>query len=151
MGVFAVVTAVPVHGLAVGGNALVNGVVTPFPNKAAAMGGMTLEELEIILQISGTVTHSVTILTKDEGLVQTFVDPLLHLLNTPESILGWCFDYLLIIFLGRGAAQISTDFRMDTSIGDIITGIILLFIIGCEFFMNYKIHLRKKAKEETDA
>ena len=58
---------------------------------------------------------------------------------------------LLIVFLGRGASQISTDFRMDTSIGDIITGIILLFIIGCEFFMNYKIHLRKKAKEETDA
>ena len=58
---------------------------------------------------------------------------------------------LLITFLGRGASQISTDFRMDNSIGDIITGIILLFIIGCEFFIHYKVHFRKKAKEEKDA
>ncbi len=58
---------------------------------------------------------------------------------------------LLIVFLGRGASQISTDFRMDSSIGDIITGIILLFIIGCEFFIHYKVHFRKKAKEEADA
>jgi len=52
----------------------------------------------------------------------------------------------LIIFLQCGANQISTDFRLDTSICDIITAVILLFIIGCEFFVNYKIHLRKKNK-----
>ncbi len=56
----------------------------------------------------------------------------------------------LIIFLQRGAAQISTDFRLNSSIGDIVTGIILLFIIGCEFFIHYKVHFRKKAKEEQN-
>lgn len=56
----------------------------------------------------------------------------------------------LISFLNCGANQISTDFRLDTSICDIITAIILLFIIGCEFFVNYKIHFRKKVKEETE-
>ena len=55
---------------------------------------------------------------------------------------------LLIVFLGKGASQITTDFRVDSSIGDIITGIILLFIIGCEFFIHYKVHFRKKTKEE---
>ena len=56
----------------------------------------------------------------------------------------------LIIFLQRGSAQIVTDFRVHSSIGDIVTGIILLFIIGCEFFLHYKVHFRKKAKEEQN-
>ena len=55
----------------------------------------------------------------------------------------------LLIFLQCGTNQISTDFRLDTSICDIITAIILFFIIGCEFFANYKIHFRKKVKEEN--
>ncbi len=53
----------------------------------------------------------------------------------------------LIIFLQSGANQISTDFRLDTSICDIITAIILFFIIGCEFFIHYQIHFRKSAKK----
>ncbi len=53
----------------------------------------------------------------------------------------------LIVFLKLGAGQVSTDFRIDTSISDIITGIILLFIIGCEFFLQYKIVMRKRGKE----
>ena len=55
---------------------------------------------------------------------------------------------LLIVFLEKGAGQVSTDFRLDTSLSDIVTAIILLFIIGCEFFINYKIvfkHAKKGA------
>lgn len=54
----------------------------------------------------------------------------------------------LVAFLTRGSAQISTDLRVPTAIGDIITAVILLFVIGCEFFLNYKIHFRKFAKKE---
>ena len=57
---------------------------------------------------------------------------------------------LLIAFLSRGCAQIATDLRLSTALGDIVTAIILLFIIGCEFFINYKIHFRKSAKEGFD-
>lgn len=53
----------------------------------------------------------------------------------------------LIVFLQRGAGEIATKFRLDSSISDIVTGIILFFIIGCEFFINYQIHLRKSGKE----
>ena len=53
----------------------------------------------------------------------------------------------LVAFLSRGSAQISTDLRVPTATGDIITAIILLFIIGCEFFINYKINFRKNNKE----
>ena len=55
---------------------------------------------------------------------------------------------MLIVFLQRGAGQIATAYQMDDSIADIVTGIILFFIIGCEFFINYKIHFRSHSKKE---
>jgi simple sugar transport system permease protein len=58
------------------------------------------------------------------------------------------FTSLLIVFLERGAGQISTDFGLNQSFSDIITGIILFFIIGSEFFINYKISFRKAAGKE---
>ena len=54
----------------------------------------------------------------------------------------------LLVFLGRGAGEIATDFGLNASFGDILTGIILFFIIGCEFFINYKITLTKSSKKE---
>ena len=57
------------------------------------------------------------------------------------------FTTFLVVFLGEGAKQISTDFRIPNAISDILTGIILLFIIGCEFFLQYKIVVSKTGKE----
>lgn len=53
----------------------------------------------------------------------------------------------LLIFLGRGAGEIATAFRLNESVSDILTGIILFFIIGCEFFVNYKVNFRPMYKE----
>ena len=55
---------------------------------------------------------------------------------------------LLLVFLERGAGEIATDFGLNASFGDILTGIILFFIIGCEFFINYKLSLTKSSKKE---
>ena len=55
---------------------------------------------------------------------------------------------LLLVFLGRGAGEIATDFGLNSSFGDILTGIILFFIIGGEFFITYKLSLTKSAKKE---
>ena len=54
----------------------------------------------------------------------------------------------LLVFLDRGASEIATKFRLNEAYGDILTGIILFFIIGCEFFINYKISLTKTTKKE---
>ena len=40
----------------------------------------------------------------------------------------------ILVFLDRGAGEISTVFGLNQSFSDIITGIILFFIIGSEFF-----------------
>ena len=60
------------------------------------------------------------------------------------------FASLLLAFLGKGAGEISTQFGLNHSFSDIITGIILFFIIGCEFFINYKLCFRTRRKEAGD-
>ena len=50
----------------------------------------------------------------------------------------------LIALLNQGAAQISQDFNVSGALPDVIVGIILFFIIGSEFFINYQVILRKK-------
>ena len=51
----------------------------------------------------------------------------------------------LIQILNQGAAQISQDFDVSGALPSVIVGIILFFIIGCEFFINYQVHFRKSA------
>ena len=53
----------------------------------------------------------------------------------------------LVIFLQRGTSFMGEIYRLDTSMADIFIGVVLLTIIGCEFFINYKINFRKKNKE----
>ena len=53
----------------------------------------------------------------------------------------------LLIFLDQGAAQVAQDFNMSDAFPSIIMGIILFFIIGCEFFINYQVVFRSAGKE----
>ena len=57
------------------------------------------------------------------------------------------FTSLLLVVLSRGASEISSVFSLNHSFADILTGIILFFIIGSEFFLTYKVSLRKGKKE----
>lgn len=50
----------------------------------------------------------------------------------------------LLIFMQQGAVQIASQYKLNQNFSDIITGIILFFLIGCEFFIRYKIQFRKK-------
>ncbi|MBE6538839.1 MAG: ABC transporter permease, partial [Ruminococcaceae bacterium] len=50
----------------------------------------------------------------------------------------------LIIFLQQGVYEFATDCGISTAFQNIIVGIILFFVIGCEFFINYKIMFRGK-------
>ena len=59
------------------------------------------------------------------------------------------FTSLLLVFLDAGADQISMIFGLNQSFSEIITGIILFFIIGSEFFINYTIKFRESKKEAS--
>lgn len=45
----------------------------------------------------------------------------------------------MLQFLAKGSTQIASDFNLNDDIANVITAIILFFIIGAEFFTNYKI------------
>ena len=56
-----------------------------------------------------------------------------------------------VTFLDQGSAQISTTFNIDSSFPDMVVGIVLFFIIGCEFFISYRLKFRTSAKKGGDA
>lgn len=56
-----------------------------------------------------------------------------------------------LVFMEKGSIQIATQFNLNENASDILTGIILFFILGCEFFINYRIEWRKRAREEVKA
>ena len=56
-----------------------------------------------------------------------------------------------LVFMEKGAIQIATQFNLNENASDILTGVILFFILGCEFFINYRIEMRKRASEEVKA
>jgi simple sugar transport system permease protein len=57
---------------------------------------------------------------------------------------------LLVCFLQKGAGQIASDLRLDSSVGEVLTGIMILFIISSEFFVSYKVHFRRKERKEAE-
>ena len=48
----------------------------------------------------------------------------------------------LIVFLQKGASEITTKLNLNNSFSEILTGIIIFFIIGSEFFINYTLKFR---------
>jgi hypothetical protein len=58
----------------------------------------------------------------------------------PSSTRSSCAHEHPAAFLSRGSSQIAQNFRLIPRLGDILTGIPpLFFIIGSEFFINYRI------------
>ena len=61
------------------------------------------------------------------------------------------FTSLLVVFLQQGGAEISSDFNISDAFPNVVVGIILFFIIGCEFFINYRIKFRASQKKGEKA
>ena len=96
------------------------------------------------LLLVGGINHTITTtITGGQGFTAVMVSWLAKF--NPITMV---FTSFLLVFLDRGANQISTDFGLNHAFGDILTGIILFFIIGCEFFVRYKLALRKPEKKE---
>ena len=55
----------------------------------------------------------------------------------------------ILIFFKQGSAEISSAIGVNQSYGDILMGVVLFFIIGSEFFIQYKMHFRRNAGKEA--
>ena len=53
----------------------------------------------------------------------------------------------LLVFLQRGASEIASQFDLNDFVSEMIKGMILFFILGSEFFINFKVHFRTARKE----
>ena len=53
----------------------------------------------------------------------------------------------LLIFLSRGASEIASTYSLNDFAASIIEGIILFFILGSEFFINFRLVFRGKEAE----
>ena len=92
----------------------------------------------------GGVNHTITTTIADgQGFTAVMVSWLAKF--NPITMVATSF---LIVFMDRGASEISTAFGLNQSFADILTGVLLFFIIGCEFFIRYKLSFLKKGKEE---
>ena len=49
-----------------------------------------------------------------------------------------------IVFMEKGAIQIASQYGLNENASDVLLGIILFFIIGAEFFINYKVEINHK-------
>lgn len=57
----------------------------------------------------------------------------------------------LIVFLDKGAIEIASRFNLNNHVSSMLTGIILFFILGSEFFINYQVHFRSGKHKEVQA
>ena len=53
----------------------------------------------------------------------------------------------LLVFLSRGASEIASAYSLNDYAASIIEGVILFFILGSEFFINYRMIFRNSKKE----
>lgn len=55
----------------------------------------------------------------------------------------------LLVFLEKGANEIATIYNLNNYASQMITGILLFFILGSEFFINYEMIFRKRERKEA--
>lgn len=98
-----------------------------------------------LLLVGGTDHTITTTIGNNRGFTAVMVswlakfNPLIMVITT-----------FLLVFLSRGASEITTIYSLNHSFGDILTGIILFFIIGSEFFIGYRLSFLRKDKKEGE-
>ena len=78
MNFFAMVAPISIYSLSILSSSMSNRMVTPFPDKTAAYFIIIMNHLEVILKISRSVSHTVTVLYQKERfasiLIQIFLN-----------------------------------------------------------------------------
>ena len=56
----------------------------------------------------------------------------------------------ILAILEKGADSLQTEMQVPASISDIITGVLLFFMLGCEFFINYRLIFAGSGKKQEN-
>lgn len=98
-----------------------------------------------LLLVGGSAHTLTTVIAGGRGFTAVMVAWLAKF--NPAVMVGSSF---LLGFMEAGAGEISTIYGLNQSVGDILTGIILFFIIGTEFFITYRVVFQKKQEGASD-
>ncbi|MEG1875701.1 MAG: ABC transporter permease, partial [Angelakisella sp.] len=63
---------------------------------------------------------------------------------SPPVIVVVCFLFSVLM---QGGSYIQTAMQIPSSVAEILQGVILFFVLGSEFFVNYSLHLNGTKKE----
>ncbi len=94
------------------------------------------------LLVSGSAHSVSTTISGGRGFTAIVVAWLGKLKPLPMLLVAF-----FLVFMEKGSIQIATQFNLSESASEILTGIILFFILGCDFFINYRIERRSKQEE----
>ncbi len=94
--------------------------------------------------VSGS-SHTISTITGDGRGFTAIIVAWIAKFNTVSMTL----ITLLLVFLDNGAIEIAARFELNEYMSEMITGIMLFFIIGCEFFINYNVIFRGKEGKEA--
>ena len=98
------------------------------------------------LLIGGSINHTVSSTIVNNMGFTAIMTTWLGKCN-PLIIIGTC---AFITFVSQGMGQVKQDFGFyNDAIGNVVLGIIYFFIIGCEFFISYKVIFRKNANKKN--
>ncbi len=102
------------------------------------LGGVICGILGVLY--ASTITHSINKEVGGLGFTAILVAWLANF--DPAVMVGTSF---FVVFLDTGAKFVSTRFQLNSNdYANIVVGIIFFFIIGCEFFIRYKVQFNKK-------
>ena len=57
----------------------------------------------------------------------------------------------LLVFLDKGAIEIASRYNLNNHVSNMLVGIILFFVMGSEFFIDYKVKFRGGKQKEVQA
>ena len=93
------------------------------------------------LLLAGSIDHSISEQTANNMGFTAIMVAWLAKFNPLMMILS----SLLIAFMTRGMGQVQTDFNIvNDAVADIVVGLVYFIIIGCEFFISYKLKFKKE-------
>ena len=64
--------------------------------------------------------------------------------------LAMVFIAFFLAILSKGSNTIQTNFKIPASAAEVLSGIILFFMLGCEFFINYRLIFRRRKGADAD-
>ena len=98
------------------------------------------------LLLAGGINHSVNANMHSNMGFTAIIATWLAQFN-PLVTIGTCF---LITFISKGMAEVRSEFGFtNTALSNVVVGFIYFFIIGCEFFIRYKLVFRKRKREKV--